>query len=195
MSFLVVQRTHEIGVRMALGAQRHDVLRLVILHALKLVCAGTIIGPVVALLSTSTLRSALYQVSALDLPTFTLVTLALAAVAFLASYVPWRVAPRALIPIPLRLTNYGTLSQGYCYGLRMLLKYPDDDRFRADCRLLSAIGANTGNFQRGHAAPCCGRRPIRIRNNSYGFHVEDKRQGPEAADLFRGRFLLDWRAL
>ena len=95
MSFLVVQRTHEIGVRMALGAQRHDVLRLVILHALKLVCAGTIIGLVVALLSTSTLRSALYQVSALDLPTFTLVTLALAAVAFLASYVPARRATRA----------------------------------------------------------------------------------------------------
>ena len=95
MSFLVVQRTHEIGVRMALGAQRRDVLRLVILHALKLVCAGTIIGLVVALLSTSTLRSALYQVSALDLPTFTFVTLALAAVAFLASYVPARRATRA----------------------------------------------------------------------------------------------------
>ncbi len=95
MSFLVVQRTHEIGVRMALGAQRRDVLRLVILHALKLVCAGTIIGLVVALLSTSTLRSALYQVSALDLPTFAFVTLALAAVAFLASYVPARRATRA----------------------------------------------------------------------------------------------------
>ena len=71
MSFLVVQRTHEIGVRMALGAQRRDVLRLVIGHALKLICAGTIIGLIVALLSTSTrcARAALH-VSALDLPTF-----------------------------------------------------------------------------------------------------------------------------
>ena len=95
MSFLVVQRTHEIGVRMALGAQRRDVLRLVILHALKLVCAGTLVGLIVALLSTSALRSVLYQVSTLDLPTFTLVTIALAAVALLASYVPARRATRA----------------------------------------------------------------------------------------------------
>jgi putative ABC transport system permease protein len=95
MSFLVVQRTHEIGVRMALGAQRRDVLRLVILHALKLVCAGTLVGLIVALVSTSALRSVLYQVSTLDLPTFAFVTIALAAVALLASYVPARRATRA----------------------------------------------------------------------------------------------------
>ena len=97
MSFLVVQRTHEIGVRMALGAQRHDVLRLVILHALKLVCAGTIIGLVVALLSTSTLRSALYQVSALDLPTFTL-SRSRSPRSRSSPVTSPRVAPRALIP-------------------------------------------------------------------------------------------------
>jgi len=95
MSFLVVQRTHEIGVRMALGAQRPDVLRLVILHALKLVCAGTVVGLIVAVLSTSALRSVLYQVSVLDLPIFTFVTIALAAVALLASFVPARRATRA----------------------------------------------------------------------------------------------------
>ena len=95
MSFLVVQRTHEIGVRMALGAQRRDVLRLVILHAIKLVCAGTLLGLIVALFSVSTLRSVLYQVSALDLPTFVLVTFALATVALLASYLPARRATRA----------------------------------------------------------------------------------------------------
>ena len=49
MSFLVVQRTHEIGVRMALGAQRSDVLRLVIAHAGALVGTGTILGLIVAL--------------------------------------------------------------------------------------------------------------------------------------------------
>src|SRR5438067_13504686 len=49
MSFLVVQRTHEIGVRMALGAQRSDVLKLVLVRSLKLISAGTIIGLIVAL--------------------------------------------------------------------------------------------------------------------------------------------------
>jgi putative ABC transport system permease protein len=95
MSFLVVQRTHEIGVRMALGAQRFDVLRLVIAHAGALIGAGTLLGLVVALLSTSLLRSVLYSVSALDLSTFLFVTLALAFVAFVASYVPARRAMRS----------------------------------------------------------------------------------------------------
>ena len=48
MSFLVVQRTHELGVRMALGAQRSDVLKLVLIRSLKLISAGTIIGLIVA---------------------------------------------------------------------------------------------------------------------------------------------------
>ncbi|MEO6971311.1 MAG: ABC transporter permease, partial [Chthoniobacterales bacterium] len=95
MSFLVVQRTHEIGVRMALGAQRSDVFRLVISHAGILIGAGTLLGLIVALLITSALRSALYEVSALDLPTFLFVTLALALVAFVASYIPARRATRA----------------------------------------------------------------------------------------------------
>ncbi len=95
MSFLVVQRTHEIGVRMALGAQRSDVLRLVIAHAGALIGTGTLLGLIVALLSTSLLRSVLYSVSALDLTTFFLVTCALALVAFFASYIPARRAMRA----------------------------------------------------------------------------------------------------
>jgi predicted permease len=95
MSFLVVQRTHEIGVRMALGAQRSDVLRLVIAHAGALIGAGTILGLIVALFSTSILRSVLFQVSALDVPTFLLVTLTLAIVALIASYIPARRATRA----------------------------------------------------------------------------------------------------
>src|SRR5262249_49833033 len=66
MSFLVVQRTHEIGVRMALGAQRSDVLKLVLSRSLKLISAGTIIGLVVALMSTHTLRALLYSVRAFD---------------------------------------------------------------------------------------------------------------------------------
>jgi ABC-type antimicrobial peptide transport system, permease component len=66
MSFLVVQRTHEIGVRMALGAQRSDVLKLVLVRSLKLISAGTIIGLIVALMSTHTLRALLYSVSAFE---------------------------------------------------------------------------------------------------------------------------------
>ena len=95
MSFLVVQRTHEIGVRMALGAQRRDVLRLIIAHAGGLIGAGTVLGLVVALLTTSALRSVLYEVSALDLSTFLFVTCTLALVALLASYLPARRATRA----------------------------------------------------------------------------------------------------
>ncbi|HEY2713699.1 MAG TPA: ABC transporter permease [Chthoniobacterales bacterium] len=95
MSFLVVQRTHEIGVRMALGAQRSDVLRLVISRAGLLIGAGTIIGLVVAFLSTSLLRSVLYATSALDLATFLFVTLTLGLVALLASYIPAHRATRA----------------------------------------------------------------------------------------------------
>ena len=95
MSFLVVQRTHEIGVRMALGAQRSDVLRLIIAHAGALIAAGTILGLIVAVLSTSALRSVLYEVSALDLSTFLFVTSILTLVALIASYIPARRATRA----------------------------------------------------------------------------------------------------
>jgi putative ABC transport system permease protein len=95
ISYLVVQRTHEIGVRMALGAQRGDVVRLVVGHAAKLVGFGTVIGLVLALFSTRTLSAFLYTVGAFDIATFVFVTGALAAVALLASYVPALRATRA----------------------------------------------------------------------------------------------------
>src|SRR5256886_6881333 len=95
ISYLVVQRTHEIGVRMALGAQRRDVLRLIVGHAAKLVGIGTIIGLVLAFLSTRLLSALLYNVSAFDATTFIFVTGTLAAVALLASYIPALRATRA----------------------------------------------------------------------------------------------------
>jgi putative ABC transport system permease protein len=95
MSFLVVQRTHEIGVRMALGAQRADVLRLVVGHGMKLVFVGSVIGLVMALISTRALGTMLYRVGAFDLTTFAGVTIALALVALLASYIPALRATRA----------------------------------------------------------------------------------------------------
>jgi putative ABC transport system permease protein len=95
MSFLVVQRTHEIGVRMALGAQRADVLRLVVGHGMKLALLGSALGLVMALISTRALSAMLYRVGAFDLTTFAFVTIALALVALLASYIPALRATRA----------------------------------------------------------------------------------------------------
>ena len=95
MSFLVVQRTREIGVRMALGAQRSDVLRLVMGHALRLVLIGAAIGLAVALVSSRALQAMLYRVGAFDVPTLAGVTFLLAAVALLASYIPALRAMRA----------------------------------------------------------------------------------------------------
>ena len=95
MSFLVVQRTHEIGVRMALGAQRADVLRLVIGRAAKLVLMGTGIGLLLGVFSSRALRSLLFNVGAFDLITFVSVTLALIVVSLLASYIPAVRATRA----------------------------------------------------------------------------------------------------
>ena len=95
MSFLVVQRTHEIGVRMALGAQRSDVLRLVVGHGLKLLAIGSAIGLIMAAAGTPLLSALLYNVRAFDLTTFAIVAGTLAVVALLASYIPARRATRA----------------------------------------------------------------------------------------------------
>ncbi|HEX8680238.1 MAG TPA: FtsX-like permease family protein, partial [Chthoniobacterales bacterium] len=95
MSFLVVQRTHELGVRMALGATRGDVFKLVISRAAKLVVIGSAIGLVLAAMSSRALGALLYNVAALDVSTFALVTIALAVVALLASYIPARRATKA----------------------------------------------------------------------------------------------------
>jgi putative ABC transport system permease protein len=95
MSFLVVQRTHEMGVRMALGAQRGDVLRLVIGRATKLVLLGTGTGLLLGLLSSRALQALLFNVGAFDPVTFLGVTLALIAVSLLASYIPAVRATRA----------------------------------------------------------------------------------------------------
>jgi putative ABC transport system permease protein len=95
MSFLVVQRTHEIGVRMALGAQRADVLCLVIGRAAKLVLMGTAIGLILGVMSSRALRALLFNVGAFDLMTFITVTISLIVVSLLASYIPAVRATRA----------------------------------------------------------------------------------------------------
>jgi putative ABC transport system permease protein len=95
ISFLVVQRTHEIGVRMALGAQRSDVLKMVIGHAAKLLLIGATIGLPIAFFSSSALGTLLYQVSPFDISIFLIVPIILAAVGLLASYIPAVRAARA----------------------------------------------------------------------------------------------------
>lgn len=102
LSYLVTQRTREIGIRMALGAQRGDVLRLVMRHAASLTAAGLCAGLLIALLGTRLVRSMLFQVSAYDPATFAAVVGGLAAVALLAALIPVRRATRVDPMVALR---------------------------------------------------------------------------------------------
>jgi putative ABC transport system permease protein len=88
MSYSVAQRRHEIGIRMALGAQRGDVLKLTIANGLKLVGAGLVIGLAGAFALTRAMASLLFGITATDPITFLAISCLFLAVAILASYLP-----------------------------------------------------------------------------------------------------------
>ena len=94
IAYTVNQRTHEIGVRMALGASRSDILRLVVGQGMALAVGGVVLGLGGALALTRLLSSLLAGVGTTDLPTYGLTGLLLTVVAFLACYVPARRAAR-----------------------------------------------------------------------------------------------------
>jgi ABC-type antimicrobial peptide transport system permease subunit len=90
ISYLVAQRTREMGIRLALGAQRHDLLKLVLGQGVRLTMIGVAAGLTLALALTRFLSSMLYGVSAADPITFTTIALLFAGLALTASYLPAR---------------------------------------------------------------------------------------------------------
>ena len=102
IAYSVSQRTAEFGLRVAMGAQRSDVLKLVLMQAAKLVLSGTTLGVGLGLVLARVLKNLIYEVSPADPLTFSAVALMVIAIAVLACYVPARKATQADPMIALR---------------------------------------------------------------------------------------------
>ncbi|NOT59146.1 MAG: FtsX-like permease family protein, partial [Acidobacteria bacterium] len=102
ISFSVAQRTNEIGIRMALGAQNREVLKLVLGQGARLIVTGIVSGLLTAVLLTKVMQSLLFGVQATDPLTFASVALLLSLVAFVACWIPARRATKVDPMIALR---------------------------------------------------------------------------------------------
>jgi putative ABC transport system permease protein len=102
ISYSVSRRTHEIGIRMALGARPRDVLLMVVRQGMALSLVGVFIGLAVALWVTRVLKGLLFELSVTDPPTFTLIAALMLSVAYLACYLPARRATKVDPMIALR---------------------------------------------------------------------------------------------
>ena len=102
IAYSVAQRTREIGIRMALGAQRTEMLRMILRQSLTLVVVGLVVGLMASLAGTRLLKSLLYGVGAADIATYALVVTVLGGAALLASYIPARRAMRVDPMVALR---------------------------------------------------------------------------------------------
>jgi putative ABC transport system permease protein len=94
LAYSVAERRHELGIRLALGAERADILRLVVRQGLMLATGGIAVGLIAALLLTRLMSSLLYRVSTRDLTTFALTPVVFLCIALLASYLPARRATK-----------------------------------------------------------------------------------------------------
>jgi ABC-type antimicrobial peptide transport system permease subunit len=101
-AYVVTQRTREIGIRMALGAQLGDVLKMMLRYAMTLVVIGTLVGLAGAYLLTRVMSNLLFQVTPTDLTTFVIVPAVLLVVALVACLIPARRATKVDPLITLR---------------------------------------------------------------------------------------------